>query len=104
MSASIKLGTAENQGCCAPWERSSFNPTNWNLTAKKVAQLSAVVVAICAMALLVLGLIHQYPSAYGALFAACGISGTGALISMILASAKHCQEQSRSSLHVEFEI
>ena len=101
---SFKVGRAENQDCCAPWERSSFNPQNWDLTSKKVAELSGVVVAICAMAILVLALLHQYPSAYGGILATCGIIGTGALISMIVAVSKHCQEQSRPGIHVKLNV
>ncbi len=101
MSVSFNVGRAENRDCCAPWEKSSFNPKNWDLNSKKVAELSAVVVAICAMAIIVLVLLHQYPSAYGAILATCGIAGTGASISLIVAISKHCQGQSRSGFHVK---
>lgn len=100
MASTFKIGRSESTNCCAPWENSLFNPKNWVITAKKVAEFSSVVVAICAMAILVLALIHQYPSAYGAILATCGITGTVALVSTIVASAKHCQQQSGPGIHV----
>ena len=104
MSGSFKVAKADSQECCPCWERSSLNPKSWDLTSKKVAELSGVVVAICSMAILVLALLHQYPSAYGGILATCGISGTAALISMIVAVSKHCQEQSRPGIQVKVNL
>lgn len=86
------LNRSDSSSCCACWHSSSFNPKTWNLTAKRVAELAAIVVGICAMAILVSGLMVQYPEASGAFFTAFGIVGAAGLIAMTVALVKHCRQ------------
>ncbi len=74
---------------CACWTTFPLNPSTWDLTAKKVAQLAIVLVIICAFSILVSGLMVNYPEASGAFFTAFSIAGTAGLIIMSVALVKH---------------
>lgn len=90
---SSPLSGAQPSDCCACWNTSPLNPKTWILTAKKVAQLSGIVVAICAMAILVSGLMVRYPEASGAFFTGFSIVAAAGLTTMIIALVKHCDQR-----------
>lgn len=77
-----------NWGCLA-----NLNPRTWNCTEKRVAQIAALVLLVCALALTACILIVQYPAASSAFITTFSILTVASLVTLIVALVKHYQNR-----------
>jgi len=79
---------AANWGCC-----NNLDPRTWRCNDKKVAQIAAAVLLICALALTACILIVQYPAASSAFITTFSIIGIGSFMALCISMVKHCRDQ-----------
>lgn len=91
---------SKEQSVCECWNTSPLNPQQWDLTPKRVAEVAAIILAICVVSILVPELMMQYPKASGACFMAFGVIGVIALTILCIATIKHCREENKPGIHI----